>query len=129
MFSPDEWAKYQSAVHDSDSRMSSLGCQPSACSANADERVSACASEGCGAGSAPARPWLSGLVWITVDEDERQRRLRARPDWPTYAPWAGMWARQERAQRAGEDPWATADAVVETGPDATGPLRLTWRDR
>jgi hypothetical protein len=85
--------------------------------------------EGSGAGSAPARPWLSGLVWITIDEGERQRRLHARPDWGTYAPWAGMWAGQERAQRAGEDPCATADAVVETGPDSAGPVRVHWADR
>ncbi len=51
MFSPAEWAKYQSAVHDSDSRMSSLGRQPRACAAKAEDRVSACASAGCGAGS------------------------------------------------------------------------------
>jgi hypothetical protein len=82
--------------------------------------------EGCGAGSALARPWLSGLIWIAVDDDERARRLKARPDWPTYAPWADMWAEQERALRAGEDPPATADAVVEPGDDPLGRLRVTW---
>ena len=51
MFSPAEWAKYQSAVHDNDSRMSSLGCQPSARPANSEDRVKACASAGCGDGS------------------------------------------------------------------------------
>jgi hypothetical protein len=81
--------------------------------------------EGCGAGSALARPWLSAVVWIAVDDDERQRRLRARPDWPIYAAWADRWARQEDALRSGEDPRASADAVVETGP-APATLGVTW---
>src|SRR5450755_4015145 len=51
MFSPAEWARYQSAVHDNVSRMSSLGCQPSLCPAKLEESVSACASGGCGAES------------------------------------------------------------------------------
>ena len=41
MFSPAEWAKYQSAVHDSDSWMSSLGCQPRVSAANPEDRVNA----------------------------------------------------------------------------------------
>ncbi len=85
--------------------------------------------EGCGAGSALARPWLSGLIWISVDDEERSRRLKARPDWPTYAPWADMWGRQERELRAGEDPLASADAVVETGDDPIGELRVTWTSK
>ena len=80
--------------------------------------------EGCGAGSALARPWLSTVMWISLDEPQRRRRLRARPDWPIYAPWADMWAEQERALRAGEDPLAAADVIVETDSD---PDRLVVR--
>ncbi len=83
--------------------------------------------EGCGAGSPLARPWLSALVWIAVDDEERARRLRARPDWPTYEPWAAMWADQERALRAGDDPAATADVVVEPGPGPDDPLPSSGR--
>jgi hypothetical protein len=82
--------------------------------------------EGCGAGSALARPWVSTLVWLCLDEQDRDRRLRARPDWPTYAPWADMWAAQERALRAGEDPLAAADVVVDTGGEPPGSLLVTW---
>jgi hypothetical protein len=82
--------------------------------------------EGCGAGSAPARPWLTAQVWIALDDDERHQRLRARPDWSTYAPWADIWAAQEAALRAGEDPPERADAVVEVGPETSGPLQVRW---
>jgi hypothetical protein len=82
--------------------------------------------EGCGAGSALARPWLTAQVWISIDDDERARRLHARPDWATYAPWADMWAAQEAALRAGEDPPALADAVVEVGSETPEQLQVRW---
>jgi hypothetical protein len=84
--------------------------------------------EGSGAGSAAVRPWLSTSLWIAADDVERERRLRARTDWATYEPWVAVWARQERRLRAGEDPTATADAVLELGADPDGPLRVTWTD-
>jgi hypothetical protein len=83
--------------------------------------------EGCGAGSPLARPWLSELVWLAADTDERSRRLRARPDWALYQPWAAIWADQERALRAGDDPAEAAGVVVEIGDDdQNGPLAVRW---
>lgn len=68
--------------------------------------------EGCGAGAAPVRPYLTALIWLDVAEEERMARLRARDDWPLYEPWIEVWAAQERGLRAGDDPAAHADVVV-----------------
>jgi shikimate kinase len=82
--------------------------------------------EGCGSTAAAARPLLSAAVWIALDDDDRARRLRERPDWPVYQPWAATWSAQERALRAGEDPLATVDAVVEPTPEGDGAMRVRW---
>ncbi|MDA8286764.1 MAG: AAA family ATPase [Actinomycetota bacterium] len=80
--------------------------------------------EGCGAGSAPVRPWLAALVWLEVPEPERLARLRARADWSLYEPWLEVWAAQERALRAGDEPRDHADVVVaHTGAG----VALRWR--
>jgi hypothetical protein len=87
--------------------------------------------EGCGAGSSLARPWLSELVWLSADADARARRLRARPDWALYEPWASIWAEQEQSLRNGDDPAVVAGVVVETGDglsvDQDDPLVVRWR--
>ncbi len=73
--------------------------------------------EGCGAGAPPARPYLSGLVWIDSGSDERRRRLEARPDWPTYRRWWRTWSDQEAELRRSDDPGAHADVVVTWADD------------
>jgi len=75
--------------------------------------------EGCGAGAVAARPWLSTLVWVDVEADERSRRLRSRRDWPAYEPWAALWADQEEALRSMDDPRPFADAIVEVRSEDT----------
>jgi cytidylate kinase len=79
--------------------------------------------EGCGAGAVAVRPWLTALVWLEVDEEERTRRLREREDWALYEAWVAVWGAQERDLRAGDDPRPHADAVVEDGRTRT---RLRW---
>jgi hypothetical protein len=69
--------------------------------------------EGCGAGSAAVRPYTSTAVWVDTPADLRERRLRARADWPRYAPHRGCWAAQEQALFAAERPWEHAAAVVD----------------
>jgi uridine kinase len=69
--------------------------------------------EGCGAGSAALRPYTSTAVWVETPAEVRERRLRARGDWATYAPHRAAWAAQEAAHFAVERPWERADAVVD----------------
>jgi hypothetical protein len=83
--------------------------------------------EGCGAGSAAARPFLSELIWLEATPVQRDARLRARPDWPTYEPWAAMWAEQERALRVGDDVAGAADLVIVAGAEDAN--RLAVRSR
>ncbi|GAA4536102.1 hypothetical protein [Pseudonocardia xishanensis] len=51
--------------------------------------------EGCGSGAAELRPFTSTAVWVDCPAPERARRLRARDDWPTYAPHRESWRAQE----------------------------------
>jgi hypothetical protein len=73
--------------------------------------------EGCGAGSAALRPFTSTAIWVDTPAALRERRLRARRDWPRYAPHRARWAAQEEAHFARERPWEHADVVVD-GADA-----------
>ena len=45
----------------------------------------------------------------------RNERLRARGDWPGYAPHRARWAAQEEALFAVERPWEYADAIIDNG--------------
>ena len=69
--------------------------------------------EGCGAGSEVLRPFTSTAVWVDTPAPVRESRLRARVDWPRYAPYRDRWAAQEEAYFAEERPWERADAVVD----------------
>jgi cytidylate kinase len=86
--------------------------------------------EGCGAGSAAARPWLSALVWIDASGEERTRRLQTRHDWFLYEPWFEVWAHQEQALRANDCTPLLADVVVRMDddlPDIDARWRAAWR--
>lgn len=72
--------------------------------------------EGCGAGSGALRPFASTAVWVDTPARLRSERLRARRDWPGYAPHRARWARQEEALFAVERPWEHADAIIDNGP-------------
>jgi uridine kinase len=82
----------------------------------ADWRETPCAPvvllEGCGAGSAVLRPYSSTAVWVDTPTDLRDKRLRARIDWPAYAPHRARWQAQEEALFAVERPWEHADAII-----------------
>jgi hypothetical protein len=60
--------------------------------------------EGCGAGSAPLRPFTSTAIWLECTQADRDRRLRSRSDWPSYAPHAPAWRAQEDALYATHPP-------------------------
>ncbi|MCW0213986.1 MAG: hypothetical protein OJJ54_11565 [Pseudonocardia sp.] len=53
--------------------------------------------EGCGAGAAALRPYTGTSIWLECPPEVRDRRLRAREDWPGYAPFRERWSAQERA--------------------------------
>jgi hypothetical protein len=72
--------------------------------------------EGCGAGAAAVRPWLSALLWVDADAEVRAERLRARRDWPIYERWLHVWTAQEETLRAADDPRPWADATVRIVP-------------
>ncbi|AEA22921.1 hypothetical protein Psed_0658 [Pseudonocardia dioxanivorans CB1190] len=70
--------------------------------------------EGCGAGAAALRPFTDTAVWVDAAPDVREQRLRARADWPGYAPFRARWAAQEDAWHATERTAEHADLVVRT---------------
>lgn len=72
--------------------------------------------EGCGTGSAALRPYASTAVWVDTPTNLRDDRLRARIDWPGYAPHRARWKAQEEALFAVEQPWMHADAIIDNGP-------------
>lgn len=76
--------------------------------------------EGCGAGSAALRPYTSTAIWVEAPGELRERRLRARVDWPSYAPHRARWAAQESAHFAAERPWEHADAVIDGAREIGG---------
>lgn len=52
--------------------------------------------EGCGAGAAALAPVTALAAWVDAPADVREARLRARPDWPGYAPYRDAWRRAEQ---------------------------------
>ncbi|MFC5948682.1 hypothetical protein ACFQH9_10395 [Pseudonocardia lutea] len=52
--------------------------------------------EGCGSGAAALRPFTSTAIRVDCPPAERERRLRARADWPGYAPHRARFLAQER---------------------------------
>jgi uridine kinase len=78
--------------------------------------------EGCGAGAADLRPYLSLLLWVEAPRAERGRRLARRWDADLYAPHRARWARQEESYAAAHAPRAHADAVLDnTAPADPAP--------
>ncbi|NMI01571.1 hypothetical protein [Pseudonocardia acidicola] len=71
--------------------------------------------EGCGAGAAALRPYTSTAIWVDVPVEQRERRLRARADWPGYAPHRQQWAAQENAFYRADRTRERADLVVDNG--------------
>lgn len=67
--------------------------------------------EGVGAGAAPCRPFLSCLLWLELDAEERYRRAMAR-DGDEFRPWWDVWAAQEDEYLAAHNPRTHADVVV-----------------
>ena len=73
--------------------------------------------EGCGAGADVLRRHQDLTVWVHAAPAERDRRLRARADWPVYAPHRAGWEAQEQSLASRERTAAGADVVVRMDPD------------
>lgn len=71
--------------------------------------------EGCGAGAAALAPATSLAVWVDTPAEQREQRLRARPDWAGYAPFRARWREQELALAAAERSAERADVVLDNG--------------
>ncbi|MFC5995607.1 hypothetical protein ACFQE5_15435 [Pseudonocardia hispaniensis] len=69
--------------------------------------------EGCGAGARALRPFTRVAIWVDAPPEQRERRLRARADWPGYAPFRTRWAAQEEAFHARERTRERADVIVD----------------
>ncbi|MHA6796785.1 hypothetical protein ACVGVM_25230 [Pseudonocardia bannensis] len=74
--------------------------------------------EGCGSGAAALRPYTSTAIWVDVPPGERERRLRARADWPDYALHRDGWAAQEDAFHAADHTRGRADVIVDNSDEA-----------
>lgn len=71
--------------------------------------------EGCGAGASPLAPVTSLSIWVDVPGPVREARLRARADWPLYAPHRARWRRAEQ-ELAARDGTPQRAGVVLTDP-------------
>jgi uridine kinase len=69
--------------------------------------------EGAGAGSLPAAPYLSLLVWLDSPASNRFERAMAR-DGESYRPHWQRWAHQEERYFAEHDPRGRADLSLDT---------------
>ena len=78
--------------------------------------------EGAGAGAAPCRPYLTGLVWLDLPAGERKKRALAR-DGEGYRPHWDRWAAQEEALLTVDPVPEHADLRVEVSTGAV----LAWR--
>ncbi|GLZ45838.1 hypothetical protein Acsp06_20230 [Actinomycetospora sp. NBRC 106375] len=83
--------------------------------------------EGCGAGASVLRSHEALTVWVDAEPGERERRLRAREDWPLYAPHRATWRAREQVLAAHEGLPDAADVIVRRHPDGSLDMRTSPR--
>ncbi|MHC1558133.1 nucleoside/nucleotide kinase family protein [Actinomycetospora sp. C-140] len=83
--------------------------------------------EGCGAGATVLRAHEALTVWVDAEPGERERRLRAREDWPLYAPHRATWRAREQVLAAHENLPDAADVIVRRRPDGSLDMRMSRR--
>jgi uridine kinase len=71
--------------------------------------------EGVGSGARPGWQFVSALIWLEADRDERFRRGIER-DVETYLPHWLRWAEQEDALFAADGTRDRADLIIDTSP-------------
>lgn len=72
--------------------------------------------EGVGATCRDLAPYLAVGLWIDTPLDVCETRVRAREDWPSYAPFRAQCVDHENDYIAREDPAAAAHIVVDGHP-------------
>jgi uridine kinase len=80
--------------------------------------------EGCGSIRAQLASVYSARIWVEAPATVRQQRLRARPDWPAYAPHAERWARAEDRLYQAEQTRSGCEFIIEN-PAASGAVTIT----
>jgi hypothetical protein len=83
--------------------------------------------EGCGAGARVLRAYQALTVWVAAEAVERERRLRARDDWPLYERHRAAWRSREEALTAQEGLPEAADVVVRWDADGSLDMRTSPR--
>jgi len=76
--------------------------------------------EGCGSIRAGLAAAYAARIWVEAPAAARHQRLRARPDWPAYQPFAQQWARDEdRLYQAEQTPEHCGFVIENPAPDGT----------
>jgi uridine kinase len=80
--------------------------------------------EGCGSIRAGLASTYAARIWAEAPTLTRRQRLRARPDWPAYAPHAGQWAQAEDRLYQAEQTRSHCDFIIGN-PGADGAVTVT----
>lgn len=79
--------------------------------------------EGVGATCRDLRPYLTLGLWMNTPLDVCEARVRAREDWPSYAPFRAQCVDHENDYIDRENPASSADIIVEGQPPASHDAR------
>jgi uridine kinase len=75
--------------------------------------------EGCGSIRSALAGVYADRVWVEAPAAARRQRLRARPDWAAYEPFARRWAELEEQLYRIEHTRRRCDVIVENPPPTT----------
>jgi uridine kinase len=75
--------------------------------------------EGCGSIRSALAGAYAARIWVEAPAAARRQRLRARPDWTAYEPFARRWAAREDQLYRTEHTRRHCDVIVENPPPAT----------
>ena len=84
--------------------------------------------EGCGSIRSALAGAYAARIWVEAPAAARRQRLRARPDWTAYEPFARQWAAREDRIYRSEHTRRHCDVIVENPPpaiDGDGDVRLS----
>jgi cytidylate kinase len=74
--------------------------------------------EGCGSIRSALAGAYAARIWVEAPAAARRQRLRARPDWAAYEPFARQWAAGEDQLYRTEHTRQHCDVIVENPPPA-----------
>ena len=88
--------------------------------------------EGCGSVRSALAAAYAARIWVEAPGADRERRLRARPDWAAYEPHARRWAGLEDQLYRAEQTRQHCDIVIENpypGADRDPSFRVGFSPR